>query len=73
MTSADYNHGHRDGIRTNAKILADEYNDRADRLSGDARQAMRDAATIAMNIATDAPSGSSPAWGEFPIYDPQAC
>jgi len=62
-----YNAGHRDGIRTAAQLLADDYNDRADLLSGEARQAMRDAATVAQNVVDNAPPGSAPARGEWPI------
>jgi xanthine dehydrogenase iron-sulfur cluster and FAD-binding subunit A len=62
----DYTRGHRTGIHTAAKLLADEFNDRADLLTGSARQAMRDAATVAHNMATDAPPGSAPARGEWP-------
>jgi len=35
---------HRDGIVKACELLADDYNDIADRLDGDARDAMRDAA-----------------------------
>jgi hypothetical protein len=67
MTSNDYNQGHIDGIRTAARLLADDYNDRADRLTGDARQAMRDAATVAQAMADGNQPGSAPARGEWPL------
>lgn len=69
-TSNDYNRGHIDGIRTAARLLADDYNDRADLLTGDARQAMRDAAVVAQAMADGNQPGSAPARGEWPLARP---
>ncbi len=67
MNRNDYNRGHIDGIRTAARLLADDYNDRADLLTGPARQAMRDAATVAQAMAEGNQPGSAPARGEWPV------
>lgn len=69
MNSNDYNRGHIDGIRTAARLLAEDYRERADLLSGDARQAMRDAATVAEAMANGNQPGSAPARGEWPIAE----